>query len=131
MIETLVATMIVTVAMMGIVGIFWGVSNLTRQTAMASVSQSLARRGIEEAKNKGFANLSNGTTVLYYDQNGTGGVTTKTNSHRYSVSTVVTTTPDASGDADKALKTVVVTVRRLADNVTLESTGTYLAWGGI
>lgn len=131
MVETLVAATIVTVAMMGSVGIFFSVSNLSDRTAEGSVVSSLVRRTIEEAKNKGFANLPEGTTIKYDDVYGTGDRTTKTAADRYSVTTSVTSDIITGGSPDKtALRTVIVTIKRLSDNTTLETTGTYLAWGG-
>lgn len=131
MVETLVATAIVTVAMMGSVGIFFSVSNLSDKTAEGSVVSSLVRRTIEEAKNKGFANLPEGTTTKYDDMYGAGDHTTKTAADRYMVTMSVTSDVITAGVPDKtALRTVIVTVKRVSDNSTLETTGTYLAWGG-
>lgn len=129
MIETLVATTIITTSLFGAMSVFLGVSNLTRVTAQSSVAASLARRGIEEAKNKGFANLTDGTTTQYFDKDGaTVGASVNTG---YAATTVISTDIVTSGVPDKtALRTVVVTVKRSSDNTVLETAGTYLAWGG-
>jgi Tfp pilus assembly protein PilV len=131
MIETLVATVIVTVAMLGSVGIFMSTATLTSRTTEASIAATLARRGIEEAKNLGFANIPEGSTVRYYDVNGLGGATSTSTTDRYKVVTSVTSDSITGGVvAQTALRTVIVTVQRKADNSTLETTGTYFAWGG-
>jgi len=130
--ETLVATAIVTVTMLGTVGILLNVGTLTDRTSERSTAMSLARRGIEEAKSLGFANLAEGTITRYYDVNGSGGLTTTTTStDRFKVATAVTSDALTSGvPTQTALRTVIVTVYRSKDNAVLETTGTYLAWGG-
>jgi len=129
--ETLVAATIVTVTMMGTVGIFFGVGNITNRTSEQSTAISLARRGIEEAKGLGFINLAEGTITRYYDVNGNGGATTTGSTDRFKVSTAVTSDALSGGvPTQTALRTVIVTVYRSGDNSVLETTGTYLAWGG-
>ncbi|RYG32222.1 type II secretion system protein [bacterium] len=129
LIETMAAALIVTISMTGTVAVFFAVSTMTNRTSQSSVAVSIARRRIEEVRKLGFrtADLPDGTTTLYYDMNGNGGVTTKTSAHAFSATTVVST--DGTGNA--ALRTVIVTIRRLSDNAVIETTGTYLAWGGV
>lgn len=131
-IETLVATAIVTVTMLGTVGILVNVGTLTSRTSERSTAMSLARRGIEEAKDLGFANLAEGTITRYYDVNGSGGLTTATPStDQFKVATAVSSDALSGGvPTQTALRTVTVTVSRASDNTVLEKTGTYLAWGG-
>jgi type II secretory pathway pseudopilin PulG len=131
MIETLVATAIITVAMLGSVGVFMGTATLTARTTEAATAATLARRGIEEAKNLGFANLVEGSTVRYYDVNGGGGAFTTATTDRFKVTTTVTSSSITNGVVDQmALRTAIVTVRRKSDNTLLETTGTYFSWGG-
>jgi len=47
MIETLVATLIITVSMLGAVGVFFSATTLTGLTSQASTAASLAREAIE------------------------------------------------------------------------------------
>ncbi|WP_227625120.1 type IV pilus modification PilV family protein [Fimbriimonas ginsengisoli] len=131
MIETLIATVIVTVAMLGAVGIFMSVATLSANTAQASTAETIARRAIEEAKNLGFANLPEGSTTRYFDINGAGGATSTSPTDRFKVVTTVSSDVISGGVVDKtALRTVIVTVISTTDNKTLETTGTYFAWGG-
>ncbi|WP_227625047.1 hypothetical protein [Fimbriimonas ginsengisoli] len=131
MIETLVATLIVTVAMLGSVGIFMTVSNLTARVSEDSAAQMLCRRGIEEAKNLGFANLAEGSTTRYYDQNCAGGSTTTSSTDRYRVTTTVSSNlfVDTSV-SEKALRTVTVVVSLAPNGAEKGRSVTYLAWGG-
>jgi len=137
LIDTLVATMIVTVAMVGSVGIFMASSNMTNNVVVNTVGASLARRGIEEARSQGFvwcttdngAVPCDGTTTAYYDNH--GQVLANSTGSAYTVTTSVTSSSLTSGVPDStSLRTVIVTVKNAAGS-TLYTTGSYLTWGGI
>lgn len=130
MMDTLAASLIITVAMVGSVGVFFNVLNLTQRTVEASTASNLARRTIEDAKVLGFDDLADGSTTRYYNTN--GGVLSNSTGASFKVTQTVTTdTYDSDGTpADSALRTLLVTVQRQSDSTTLETTATYLAKGG-
>lgn len=136
LVEVLAAVLITSVTVLGAVGLYAGISHMTQNTNDDSTAESLCRRGVEEAKSPGFANLVDGTTVKYYDENGGGGSTTKSSTSRFSVTTTVSSDliekngSSVCASAD-ALRTLTVVVRRLTDNSVLEQTATYLARGGV
>jgi len=131
--ETLVASLIAAIAILGAMMTFFRIMTLADVSNENSIAYSLARQGIELVKDDGFWYASNGTTVMYYDVKGLNGSSTANSAtDRFSVTTVISTdTMNGSAPADTALRTVVVTVKRRPDDTVLETTGTYLVRGGI
>lgn len=138
MIDTLIATLIVTVGMLGAVGIFFSATTMSNNSAQNSTAASLARLSIEQAKSQGFFWCTtiqtgvgcDGTTTAYYDVSGNS-----VGSSSASFFTVTTTVSSSSltnlVPDNSALRTATVTVKRTADLKVLETTATYLTWGGI
>ncbi|RYG45943.1 type II secretion system protein [bacterium] len=132
LIETLISSLIVTISMTGTMAMFFAVSNMSNRTSQATVAAAIARRRIEEVRYMGFQNQPEGTSVQYFDMTGSGGAGVRSLGEFFSATTVVSSTALSGTTPTKtALRTVTVTVRRVSDNAVLESTGTYLAWGGI
>jgi type II secretory pathway pseudopilin PulG len=142
-IDTLVAVLIMTVAMVGSIGIFFAASTMTTNTETNTLAESLARWSIEQAKSQGFdwcststAGTENsapcdGTTTAYY--NNLGAALPNSTGAVFSVTTTVASNPAPSGGvvSQSALRTVTVTVNDTATGKTLLTTATYLTWGGV
>ena len=130
MMDVLAATLIITVTMIGTLGIFFRILNLTSRTVEASTASNLARRTVEDAKVQGFDDLPDGTTTKYYNLSG-ASLSSSTGSTFKVVMVVATDVYDPDGTpSDKALRSILVTVSRQSDSTALETTGTYLAKGG-
>jgi len=130
MMDVLAATLIITVAMVGSIGVFFNVMTLTSRTVEASTASNLARRTVEDAKILGFDDLPDGTTTKYYSLSG-AALSSSTGASFKVVMAVTTDVFDSDGTpSDKALRSMLVTVTRQSDSTVLETTGTYLAKGG-
>jgi Tfp pilus assembly protein PilV len=131
LVETLIASLIVTITLFGAVALFGAAYTQNNLTAEDSIAAAIAKREIEEAKNLGFLNLPEGETTSYFDAYGEGGGTTKLATSVYAATLDVDSTAlSGSAPTTAALRVVTVTVKRASDNAVLETTGTYLAWGG-
>jgi len=138
MIETLVAVMIISISMVGAIGIFFSALTINNWTAQRSVAASLAREAIEQAKSQGFYWCTtpqtgvgcDGTVTTYFDKN--GSLLGSSAGARYTVVMTVSSSSLTNGIPDNsALRTVSVSVTRTIDNAALESSQTYLTWGGV
>lgn len=135
MIEALVAAVIISVALMGLMSLWSFSTALTVKVDRDSIGYNLARRGLEKARAAGFALMPEGNSVYYYDANGENEATVNAN-HRYSVTINVTSdrmasqqgVPQVSSDA---LRAVVVTVVDLSNSAVVETAGTALVRGGV
>lgn len=137
LIDTLVATIIMTIAMFGSIGIFYTTTNMAGKTAENSVAESLIRAAVETARGQGFtwcntAGTSapcDGSSTAYYDQN--GEPTTVSLAHFTVVTSVVSSSLTSGVPNSNALRTLTVTVTRTKDSTVLETSGSYLTWGGV
>lgn len=135
LVESLVASVIIAVCIMGVVSL-WGFSmNMTTNTDDRAVGYNLVRRAVEKAKSLGFSGAPEGTAVLYYDAAG-GGESGSRGNLKFSVMTVVTSSlfeiqNGVTRPADNAVRTVVVTVRTVSNGATVEKGGTLLVRGGL
>jgi len=136
LIETMVATMIITVAMIGSLGIFMSAQNMAGETSDNSVAESLVRGAVEAARSQGFywcttpgSTPCDGSTTAYYDASGNS---TTAASAKFTVVTTVASSSLTSGVPDNtALRTITVKVTRKSSGAVLETSGSYLAWGGV
>src|SRR5688572_27251498 len=113
LIESLVASIIIAVCIMGVVSLWGFTMNMTSNTDERAVGYNLVRRALEKAKSQGFVSAPEGTAVLYYDAAG-GGESGTRGSLKFSVTTVVTsslfeTQNGVTRPADNAIRTVVAT----------------------
>ena len=82
---------------------------------MQGVAYNLARKQMEEVKQSGFQDTTEGTAVVYFDKQGGSKSVTRSSSHAYSVTTTVTSSQlSGSNPAPSALRTVTVSVTSLA-----------------
>ncbi len=137
LIETLAATLIVSVAVFGSISIFYTATNMTGNTARSSIAESLVREAVEQVHNQGFQWCTNssssspcdGTVTAYFDANGEPTVAA---SAKYTVVTTVVSSALTSGVPNNtALRTVTVTASNSTSGAVYDTSGTYLTWGGI
>lgn len=135
LIESLVASIVVAVCIMGVVSLWGFTMKMTSNTDDRAVGYNLVRRALERAKSQGFNGAPEGSVVLYYDAAG-GGESVTSGSLKFSVTTVVTsslfeTQNGVVRPADNAIRTVVATVRTVSDNAIVQASGTLLVRGGL
>lgn len=138
-VEVLVASLILTVCVAGIVHMWYMAFNLSVQTDQQGIGYAVGRRGIEKVKQTGFYNtpLSPATTTYYYDATGANESTTSSSSTVFKMTIAVScdqTTTDSNGNtivADTGVLTATVTVSLNATGKTLYSSSTALARAGI
>jgi len=132
-----VASAIATVTIAGAVSLLGSVIGATGRNQDNSTALSLARHAIEEVRQRNFVNAPEGTSTLTYNANGAvAGVDSASTAAYYQVTTTITssstvTVSGASYPTTRALRTVVVVVRRIRDNAVLARTGTLLTRSGI
>lgn len=132
LIELLCASVIVGTCIAAIVSTWAFAFGITAKSDRQSVGYSLGRRAIEEVKETGFQDTTEGTTTVYYDSTGGSRNTTPASNHTYSVTTVVSTdVMNGAVPASTALRTVTVTVTFRSTSTTVYQSYTYLARAGI
>ena len=132
LIELLSASVIVGTCIAAIVSTWAFAFGLTAQADRQSAGYSLGRRAIEEVKETGFQDTSEGTTTAYYDSTGGSRNTVAAASHTYTVVTAVSTdVMNGSVPAPSALRTITVTVTFRSTGATVYQGYTYLARAGI
>jgi len=116
--------------MVGTIAIFFNVSNLSRQAHESTIASHLAHHALVEARKSGYHDLEEGTSIVYYDEDGKAASTELRSLHHFKVITVVTSDAQVEGAPTVThLRSVVVTVRRIPDGTTLQTTGTLVARG--
>jgi len=132
LIEVLCAAVIVGVCLAAIVTT-WSVSfTIAGNADRASIGYTLGRRALEEVKETGFQDSTEGTSTVYYDGSGGNRSTVASNVHTYSVvTTVATDVMNGAVPASTALRTVSVTVTVRSTGATVYTCSTYLARAGI
>jgi type II secretory pathway pseudopilin PulG len=130
--ESLVATAILGVLIAGMVSLWVFMFNLTIKVDNSGIAYSLGRQAIEQVKQTGFYNTSEGTTTLYYDANEGSQSAVVAGNHVYKVVTDVKSgvLADNGAPADDTLRTVTVTVYLVATNNAVYTMGTYLVRAG-
>jgi Tfp pilus assembly protein PilV len=129
--ESVMATLIVAVALMGVGNLFWTAYNLATESTGASVAYNVARDVVEQVHAQGFYNAAEGTKTVYYDRTGANPSSTQ-GTNRYKVVTVITSDKKVGTSvAEDALRAVTVTVTDLSTNSVVYQTGTNLVRGGL
>ncbi len=100
LIEAMVATVIVTLVILGSGSIFYRSVNVQRDSERYSFANNLARQRIEQLKNLSYASIPVGTTTV----NSAGG--------QFRITTTVTNDLDSLG-RPKRTKTIVVQVQEI------------------
>ena len=132
LIEVLVAALIVSVCLAATVSMWYFSFRISANTDAQGAAYSLGRRAMEEVKETGFQDTTEGTATVYYDKQGGSKSAARTSAHVYSVTTVVASSKlSGSAPASDALRTVTITVTSLATNQTVYQTSTYLVRAGI
>ena len=145
-IEILIASLILGLMLSSLVRFWYFSFTMTSNADSQGLAYSIARRVMERAKETGFTYTPEGTSVLYYDENGgnesassmgtvmpdgttkrpTFAVTTTVVSDRFTTNAQGVTSP-----ALNSLRTVTVTVTLVTSGKVLYQTSTYLARGGV
>ncbi len=135
-IESLVAVIIIGVALFGMVNLFGFSMTMTQKTTNAGLAYAVARDTVEQIRAQGFYHAGpsgqDGTSTVYYSSTGVGPSNTQ-GSNEFKVVTVITsdkTLSVAPFFADDAIRTVTVTVTDLTKNAVVYTTGTMLARAG-
>lgn len=149
LVEVLVAGIILSVCVAAIVSVFYFGFQVTQHSDDKSVGYNIARLELERIRVEGFDNAVivrdgvgvitsrglDGTETLYYDS--TGAKLATSSGAFYSVTVVITSdkldTVSGGGQrpADDALRTVIVTVRRISDSSVVHKDGTSIARSGV
>jgi Tfp pilus assembly protein PilV len=138
LVESLVASLLATVVLMGLVRL-WGFGyKMTMSTNDKAIAYNLARQTTERVRGTGFNITLDGTDIRYYDAAGLGESYTQTSAHRFRVTLVVTTDrlmtnsqTGATQPAPTALRTAKITVTLIPTNEVLQQTTTHLARAGV
>ena len=142
-IEVLVASLLASIAIMGIVQLWTFSYNMTASTDSEGVAYNLARQALEAARQAGHTYLSEGSTVDYYDKD--GNLLNSADGARYNVTTTVDSdifVTDSGGNpilddgghkqaAADSLRTVTADVVDLKTGEVVQSSGCELARRGI
>jgi len=130
-IEVLIASLVVSLSLAAMSSLWYVSYRISAKTDGQGVSYSIGRHALEEIKQTGFANTSEGTTTRYYNKAGSESAI-QTPDSVYSATTSVTSDQLIAGQpANSALRTVAITVTQISGNQVLYSTTTYLARAGI
>ena len=134
-VETLVATLILMVGIVGLMTAVASVFQMTRSVDRTGMATEILRKSIETTRSLGFNNATEGATTAYYDVNGVLLFTR--NGAAYEVVTTVTSDEfqisqgGATVPGDYALRRVVVAVSKYGENTPITTSGTYLVRGGL
>jgi Tfp pilus assembly protein PilV len=138
LVELLVAALLMSIGLMGMVQMWAFSYTMTSRTDDLSIAYNLGRQEMERVKMSGFTGAAEGTVDKYYDVNQVYlGSTPGTSRFHCSVSVVSSAVKSGSiGTAgavpdDAALRTVTVTVRRTGSAGSLYTSSTYLVKGGV
>jgi Tfp pilus assembly protein PilV len=137
--EVLVAMLILSLCILGVMNLWAYSMNLTQSTDRYTVAYDIARLDIERIKGTGFYNTteyaSGSPLYYYYDVAGGSESTTQGSSiYRAAITVVSSQTETQNGvtrPSDDAIRTVTVTVTRLDTGETLVSNSTYLVRAGV
>lgn len=138
LVEVLVAALLLSIGLMGLLNTWVFSYNVTTNTDNSAIAYSLGRFALERVKMTGFYATAEGSTDAYYSGNEVS-VASNASNVRFRVTTSVTSDQVASGTAgvagavpaDNALRTVTITVRLQPAGTVLYQTNTYLARAGV
>lgn len=138
LIELLVASLLLSIGLMGLVNTWLFSFRVTQNTDDKGIAYNLARQTIEHVKMTGFSSTGEGAATSYFDGNQVA-TTSSSSAVRYKVTTSVVSDIIQSGTAgvsgavpgQEALRTVTVMVQTVSPAQTLFTTKTYLVRAGI
>lgn len=135
-VEVLMSGLILSIGVMGLVGMWSFAFNMTVRTDQMGVAYALSRQALESVKAEYVRNVRANPAhdpasmvrdvTAYYDGNQTA-VSQASANKQYSVRTVIA----VAQAGNPALCSATVTVRRLQDNQVLYTSNTYLVKAGI
>lgn len=142
-IEVLVASLLASIAIMGIVQLWTFSYNMTASTDSEGVGYNLARQALEAARQAGHTYLSEGSTIQYYDKD--GNLLNNETGAKYKVTTTVESdifVTDSNGNpilddgghkqaAENSLRTVTASVVDLTSGQVVQTSGCELARRGV
>ena len=145
-IEVLVSSLILALSLLAALSLYGFSMTLVEKTGDEGYAYNIARRWLEDARQKGFpyTKLPEGTTTRYYTAKGmdSGGTDPNGSSSsfadaKFRMDRVVisdkftTVSGGATHPADTSLRTVTVTVTRISTGQVVEQTGTTLVRSGV
>jgi type II secretory pathway pseudopilin PulG len=129
LVELLVATLLLGVALGGLIAIWPFGYNVTRRSQDVAIGYNIARQEVERAKNVGFMLLPEATWTTGYD--GLGQPTSDESPH-FTAVTTLQTIPDVNGELNtRCLRLLEVRVTERDVNGVVFETETYLTRGGV
>lgn len=138
LVEILASSLILAVSLLAAIQLFAFSMTLVEKTGDEGVAYNIARKTVENARQKGFPyqNLPDGTTTFYYDSLGNNESASPFAAAKFKVVQTVTSdllgsTPTGPVPAPDSLRRVLVQVYRLPDNTLIQSSGTNLSRGGV
>ncbi len=130
LIEMLVAALILSVALMSMIGVWTFSLSSTGATDDYQIAASLSHMAMEQAKRDGYYFAADKSSYFTGTTAEIDGSPTQLPDSRFRVDTTIYTGANPVRP-DLELKAVVVTVTRLRDNKQLATCQTYLSAGGI
>ena len=133
LIEVLVAGLIISTSVVGMMQFAIVDFGLTSKSISMSAACTVGRSAIEAVRLAGFANAVEGTQTTYYDSNGSypPATTSSSLSTFAAQTTIVSDLLNGSTPAPGALRTVTVTVSLISTGQVVYQTYTTLASGGV
>jgi len=138
LIEVLVASIVASVAVLGMVRLWSFSFNTTRSSDQQGVGYNVGRLALERIKMSGFDYTAEGTIVRYYDKEGKGEAKVVSGTSAYKLTVTVVTDllghhseTSETRPAPDSLRDVTVTVERLEDSRNVFTGKTNLARAGL
>lgn len=136
LVELLMAGLLLSIGMMGLVGTWVFSFRVTANTDDMAIAYNLGRAAVEDIKRYGFPNAPEGTTTTYYNGNQSS---VSQDSSRFTVVSSLVSAAVKSGSsgvsgavpADSTIRTVTVTVTLTSTGASLYTTTTYMVRAGI
>jgi len=135
-VDTLIASMIAVVGIVGTLNLVTFLANMTQRNQVSSVAYNVARVAVETVRSGGFPNYPDGTTYTYYDNNANlvGSIPNRVT--KYKVITTASTNKymvknGVNFPSYNATRTVTVQVNNYPADTQLVKWGTLLIRGGI
>ena len=133
LVEFIIAALLTGVALAAAVSMWYFSLGVTVKTDESGIGYNLARREIERVKQMGFYATPEGTAVSYYtlDQESANAQTGYYKLTRTVTSDLIVPNSDPIRPGDRAVRTLVLKIERVRDNVNLYQTTTYLVRSGV
>lgn len=128
--EILIASLLATVVLMGLVRLWQFSYGMTLSTDDRGVAYNIARKAIENVRTTGFKYTADGTVIRYFGPDGLSESQTATANSRYKLTLVVTTDRFITNSQTGAQEPAPLALRTVAATVTLHPQGTVLHTSG-